>query len=96
MLAHRDLRLALDENSTAIPETTIKEISEVLEAMTKVMNAVEHHYKDASTLYKAGAQGGGALAVLYHLAHGKHVQDERIERLERGELPEDDYEPDDL
>ena len=96
LLAHRDLRLAMGENSTAIPEATIKEISEVLEAMAKVMNAIERHYKNSTTLYKAGAQIGGAMTVLYHLAHAKHAQDERQEKLKRGEWSENDFEPIDL
>lgn len=96
LLAHRDLGLALGQPSAEIPAAELKNVSDALEAMTKVMNAVEKHYKDSSTLYKAGAVNGGASAVIYRLAHAKHVLDDRSEKLKRGEWSADEYNPTDL
>lgn len=96
-LAHRDLRLSLEDNphSAGLPEAEAKQITDVLASMAAVLNAVDRHFNDTSTLFDAGASVGGAETLLYHLSHAKHLQEVRLEKLARGEWSADDFEPDD-
>ena len=51
LLAHRDLRLALDEGATPLTPANRREVRESLEAVANLLNAVETYYGGPPVAY---------------------------------------------
>lgn len=89
-IAHRDLKLALEQPTTPLADGSRAQVKEVLEALTAVLNALAGHYFQSETRFDIGARVGGATSLLYILGIGVRERDARGKRLEAGKpAPED-------
>jgi hypothetical protein len=96
-VAHKDLKLALDqETSTALPDASRKQVKEALNSISTVLNLVAKHYLDSGTAFAAVASFQGAESLLYVLHAGLKARDEQLKRLEAGEPLEGDFDTPDL
>jgi hypothetical protein len=93
-LAHTDLDLAINEQATPLASADVKNTTAALESIAAVLNSVQIHYKDSQTAYDFATPHQGAVTLLYYLYDGIKSKEKRIEKLKRGELPDD--EPRDL
>ncbi len=90
LIAHRDLKIALEEATTPLAEASRAQVNAALKALENVLNAVETHYYDSSTAYDFVSQLGGAVNLLYVLDDGLEAQAKREERIESGNYVEED------
>lgn len=70
-IAHRDLALALDDAAVPLSLGSRADMKAVLQAITAVLNVVEHHYKDSQSIFDIPIQGHDSLALLRALDDGK-------------------------
>jgi len=90
LLAHRDLKVALDEAPLPIATMDVKSIEMAIGSIIAVLNAVSLLYMDSETAFIEDVGTGGAVALLYTLDDGLRSQAESHQRLLRGEpLPQD-------
>jgi hypothetical protein len=80
-IAHKDLKLALADGAAPLKSASRAE----------VLNAVSRSYMDSTTVYEGLGARNGAVSLLYVLRDGLKVEQDRRERLKRGEPREDDY-----
>lgn len=92
-IAHRDLRLAIDKGLAPLESATRAKVEQALKALENVLNAVARHYKCAETMFDAGSDSGGALALLRTLDDGLVADDARCERIRAGKLQPGDSRP---
>ena len=90
LIAHRDLDLALNDPSAVVPTANKQQVDEALKAIAKVLNAVEEHYADAHTIFDFGGPHNGSVTLLYLIQRGLKANQEREERLLKGEHLEAD------
>jgi hypothetical protein len=90
-IAHRDLALALDTQAVPLASASKKRVDDTLKAIADILNTVEKHYMGAVTAYDFAAARHGSTALLYILSDGLTAQKKREERLQRGEISEEDY-----
>jgi hypothetical protein len=96
-IAHRDLKLALeDEPASLLPRVKIEPVNQALESVVEVMNAVEGHYCESTTEYSFAGRLDGATSLLYVLHTGNRESDARAARLEKGDIREGDLDPNDI
>lgn len=91
-IAHKDLRLALADGAEPLKPASRTAVKEALGAIADVLNAVSGTYLDSTTGFD-GLGARGAEALLYVLDDGLKVDQERRERLKKGEYRVDDYAP---
>lgn len=90
-IAHRDLNLALKENSKPLASASRLSVGAAVEAIAEVLNAVESHYCTGTKwAYDWNESSRGAKALLYLLREGLEARAGRRLRLASGQpLPED-------
>lgn len=93
-IAHRDLRLALNEPTSELAEGSRARVNEALRAIAEVLNAVQGHYMDAFTPFDFAARHNGAITLLHLIYRGLEANKAREDRILRGELLDDDFHPD--
>ena len=90
-IAHRDLKLALEQSTTPLADGSRAQVKDALKALVNVLNAVERHYCDSETAYDLGGPLGGAISLLYVLDDGLRAEDAKQKRLEEGKPVQDDF-----
>jgi hypothetical protein len=90
-IAHRDLKLALQQPTTPLAEGSRAQVKAALKAISDVLNALEGHYFQSETRFDIGGPLGGAISLLYVLDDGLRAEEARQERLEAGKPLEDDF-----
>lgn len=90
-IAHRDLKLALEQPTTALATGSRAQVTEALNAIEKVMNAVSGHYLASETPFGFARPLGGALSLLETIDNGLHFEAGRQKRLENGVLLAEDF-----
>jgi hypothetical protein len=90
-IAHRDLKLATDETARPLEPGSKKQVEDVLDCITKVLNIVDAHFADSESHFKIGQGPGGAVSLLYDLDEAQRAKAKREERLLRGEISDDDH-----
>ncbi len=89
-IAHRDLDLALKRGATPLRSASREKVSAALDAIAKVLNAVEGHYSQSETNFKGFPDHRGAVGLLYVIDAGLRAETERQARIrEHKYLPED-------
>jgi hypothetical protein len=68
-IAHRDLKLAIDETARPLETGSKKQVDDALDAITKVLNLVDAHYADSGSYFKLGQGPGGAVSLLHALGY---------------------------
>ena len=94
-IAHRDLVLSLGEHAEPLASATRVKVNAALRAIGDVLNAVEQHYLQATTLFEP-LYTGGAVALLHVIDDGLRVKLERRQRRKRSESNADDLPHHDL
>jgi hypothetical protein len=89
-IAHRDLALALAKTASPLAAATREGFKNALGSLVSLLNAVEGHYKNATTAYNMVSPSGNAEALLCVLRDGLDAEEERRRRFRSGKLlPED-------
>jgi hypothetical protein len=91
-LAHRDLDLILSRNQLALAPATRGQVELSLSALRDVLNCIEMACCNAATVYDSPTYGD-AEELLYVIRDGLLRDRDRRERLERGELHDEDIKP---
>ena len=91
-IAHRDLKLALEEPTEPLAEASRAQVKMALDAIAAVLNRVASHYLNSGTAFDAAARHNGALTLLHLMNEGLAVQEAKMARLEKGEPLESDFE----
>jgi hypothetical protein len=89
-IAHRDLKLALEQSTTPLAEASRAHVNAALKAITDVLNAIEDHYCKSETRFDFTSPPGGALSLLYVVDAGLRAQALRQERFAAGKMLEED------
>jgi hypothetical protein len=95
-IAHRDLDIAQERSATELAIASRKRIKDAIGAIAAVLNAVSNHFLKSETRFDLSATHGGSVPLLYVLHAGLKAQNEREERLKKGEYLEADLDPADL
>lgn len=95
-LAHRDLALALSSGAEPLVGASRVKVTEALESIDGVLNAVSNHYLDSTTMFEGIGGYGSAESLLYILDDGLRAEQERRERLKNGDYRAEDYPARDL
>jgi AbiU2 len=89
-IAHRDLKLALEQSTTPLAGASRADVNKALKSIAAVLNALDGHYFQSETRYDLGASIGGATSLLHVLGEGSRARAERGKRFKEGKpLPED-------
>jgi hypothetical protein len=89
-IAHRDLKLALEQTTAPLADGSRAQVKEALQALTSVLNALAYYYFESETRFDLGGRIGGAISLLYIISGGLKAQEARGKRLEAGNpTPED-------
>ncbi|UWU80726.1 hypothetical protein N2603_20345 [Bradyrhizobium huanghuaihaiense] len=84
-IAHRDLKLALEQATTPLAEASREDVKKALSAIAAVLNEAATHYTDSQTAFEHVAGPlGGAVSLLYVLGIGERAKEERGKRLRAG------------
>ena len=95
-IAHRDLRLALEQGAEPLKPASRLKVSEAMKALASVLNAVASHYLQSTTFFDFGAEHGGAMSLLYIVDVGLNAERSKREHLKSGHYDPDAYKPRDL
>jgi hypothetical protein len=90
-IAHRDLKLALEQPTTPLAEGSRAQVKTALKAIADVLNALDGHYSQSMTGFDLGGALGGAISLLYVLDDGLRTEEARQKRLEAGKPFKDDF-----
>lgn len=90
-IAHRDLRLALEEPLIELAPASRLQVRQALEALVRVLNKVEGHFLGGETAYDIGGDPGDAVSMLYLLRGGVEAEAARRARMSKGEPLESDF-----
>jgi hypothetical protein len=90
-IAHRDLKLALEQPTEPLAEASMAQVNASLKALTAVLNAVSGHYLKSETRFDMFARHTGALTLLYLMDEGVRALKEREERIQSGNPQNGDF-----
>jgi hypothetical protein len=89
-IAHRDLKLALEQPTTPLAEGSRADVNKALKSIAAVLNALDGHYFQSETRFDLGGSIGGAISLLYVLGEGSRARAEKEKRFTEGKpSPED-------
>jgi hypothetical protein len=91
-IAHRDLKLALEQPTEPLAEASRTQVKTALNAIAAVLNRVANHYLKSETRFDIAARHNGALTLLYLIDGGLVAKDAKAARLEKGESLDSDLE----
>jgi AbiU2 len=83
-IAHRDLKLALEQPTIPLAEGSRAGVNKALRSMSAVLNALDGYYFQSETRFDLGAPIGGAVSLLYVLGIGSRARAAKQKRLEEG------------
>lgn len=86
-IAHRDLDLAIGESANPLQTATIEATRDALAAVASVLNRVESHFDVGQTAFNYAEAMHGAQSLLHVIHDGLTVHKQRLEQLQRGEIP---------
>jgi hypothetical protein len=95
-IAHRDLKLALSDGAAPLKAASRAAVKDALGSISHVLNTVSTAYLAESTAYEMTDALHGAASLLYVIDDGLRFDLRRRERLNAGEISDDDYAPRDL
>jgi hypothetical protein len=96
LIAHNDLKLALEQPTTPLASASRAQVKTALDALAKVLNALAGHYYQSETKFDMTARHNGAFTMLYVLSQGIKAREERAKRLESGRPLDGDLDIEDL
>lgn len=90
-IAHRDLKLALAEGAEPLKPASRVAVEDALADLSEVLNTISRTLMDSTTIYNGLGARHGAVSLLYVLDDGLRVEQDRRDRLKKGEHRGDDY-----
>jgi hypothetical protein len=90
-IAHKDLHLAISGAAKPLESASRASAREALRAVADVLNVIDAAYMDSETHFDVANSIGGAMSLLHVLDDGVRTQEQRRERLSRGEWSKEDY-----
>jgi hypothetical protein len=90
-IAHKDLRLPLVDGAEPLKPASRAAVREALSAVADVLNPISRAYLDSTTMFEGLGANHGAEALLYVLDDGLRTEQDRRDRLKKGELRAEDY-----
>lgn len=90
-IAHKDLNLALKNGAEPLEFASREKVKEALSAISDVLNAISNRYMDSTTEFEGIGNVNNAESLLYVLEDGIRADEERRNRLQKGEYSADDY-----
>jgi AbiU2 len=89
-IAHRDLKLALEQSTTPLKDASRAQVNCALNAIATVLNALAKHYFQSETRFDLAARRNGAVTLLYLMDEGLTAREEKEKRILVGKpLPGD-------
>jgi hypothetical protein len=82
-IAHNELVRDIEKGPEPLPEITKIAVNELLENMSRLMNEVEGHFSDSSTVYEAVILHGDGNNMAYILSEYEKMKINRIKELKR-------------
>jgi hypothetical protein len=95
-IAHLDLEHTINKEINPLKPASRKYVKEALDSIGEVLNAVTEHYADSSTIFDIEEGSGGAVSLLYIIDDGLKAEEERRDRIRRGNFIKGDLSPRDL
>lgn len=95
-IAHRDLKLAIQDGSNSLSPASRKAVKDALASIVDVLNLVTLHYQDSTTMFDVPKGYGGGESLLYVIDDGLRSDEERTARIESGHHENDDLRPRDI
>jgi hypothetical protein len=95
-IAHRDLKLAIEEGINPLKPASRKMVKEALDSIADVLNIVTQYYKESTTIFDAPNDSGGGESLLYVIDDGLKWDEEKTKRIQRGDIREEDYQVRDI
>lgn len=89
-IAHRDLDVAL-QRAQPLPAAKYAELDAVLKDMASILNQIQMHYLNSSTIYGRAPITHGSTELLYVLRDGLKLEDLRQKRLEEHKYDPDEW-----
>ncbi|WP_271606236.1 MULTISPECIES: AbiU2 domain-containing protein [unclassified Bradyrhizobium] len=90
-IAHRDLKLVLEQATTPLAAATREDVKKAVSTIAADLNEVAAHYTDSQTAFEHVAGPlGGAVSLLYVLGIGARAKEQRAERLLAGKQTAED------
>ena len=89
-IAHRDLKLAIEEGIEPLKPASGKAVKEALASLVDVLNLVSSHYQDSITAFDLPRGPGDGEALLYVIDDGLKSSEERLARIKSGKWTESD------
>src|SRR5262249_16181163 len=97
LIAHRDLKLALEEPTTSLADASRAQVNTALTSLSAVLNLLTKHYLEPESRFALVARHNGAVTLLYALHRNDKVQAARLKRLKEGKMPDEhDFDPEDI
>ena len=90
-IAHKDLRLALADGAEPLKAASRTAVKEALGAIADVLNTISGSYLNSTTMFEGLGAQSGAETLLHVLDDGLTADQERRDRLRKGEFRPDDY-----
>jgi hypothetical protein len=91
-IAHRDLAHSLDKAPSPLPPASLTDVADVLHELANILNDIEGHYCNATTLYERSPITHGVLSLLYTLRDGLRREELRQKHIEAtGEYRPEDW-----
>lgn len=96
LIAHQDLKLAIEEGINLLQPVNRKMIQEALDAIANVLNAVILHYNESEIGFGIAHGNGGGESLLYVIDDGLRAEEERTKRIRNGDFREEDFQVRDI
>jgi len=93
-IAHRDLEHSLDRAPEPLPPAGLEDVGGVLKDIGALLNEIESHYCNSTTLYEKLPITHGALSLLYVIRDGLRREEIRQKKLEKNEYNPEDWDND--
>lgn len=95
-IAHRDLKLAIEEGINSLKPASRKMVREAIDSIADVLNIVTQYYNDSTTAFDAPSGSGGGESLLYIIDDGLKFDEEKTKRIQSGDIREEDYQARDI
>jgi hypothetical protein len=96
-IAHRDLKLAIDENAEPLPAVQMQQVNDALASFEAILNTTLLHFEDSEIGFKHMiSPHTGAEHLIYLLNDALTAQRERQARIAAGDFSRDDFKARDL
>lgn len=90
-IAHRDLRLALQDRAEPLEPGSRLKVKEALVAVAAVLRRIAQHYEDSDIFFEYLGDAGDAEALLYVIRDGLEADARRRKRLTEGKIEPEDF-----